>query len=83
MGAVVVRLTIRHAIGPTRQLTKGKDTTTITQTSPFEEIRQVDENGQEFWSARDLTKAVEHEANSTDRRNRACLTGSQLPSQCL
>lgn len=50
--------------------------------SLFERIRQVDENGNEFWSARELSKALEY----SDYRNfekviekaiEACLNSSQ------
>ncbi len=31
---------------------------TTSHTSPFEAIRRVDEEGQEYWSARDLSKIL-------------------------
>ena len=49
----------------------------------FEQIRQVDENGNEFWSARDLGKVLEysefrHFIPVIDRAKEACKNSGQL-----
>jgi len=51
-------------------------------TSLFEQIKQTDENGNEFWSARDLSKALEyseyrHFLPVIDRAKEACVNSNQ------
>lgn len=51
--------------------------------SPFDAIRQVDENG-EFWSARDMQTPLDYEqwrdfANAVDRAKAACLNSGHQP----
>jgi DNA-damage-inducible protein D len=60
-------------------------TTEITNKHPslFEEIKQTDETGNEFWSARDLSKVLEyseyrHFIPVIDRAKEACLNSGQL-----
>jgi DNA-damage-inducible protein D len=48
----------------------------------FEQIRQTDENGNEFWSARDLSKALEyseyrHFLPAIERAKEACINSGQ------
>jgi DNA-damage-inducible protein D len=50
--------------------------------SLFEQIKQIDENGNEFWSARDLSKALEyseyrHFLPVIDRAKEACVNSNQ------
>ena len=50
--------------------------------SVFEQIRQTDDKGHEFWSARDLAKALEyseyrHFIPVIDRAKEACLNSGQ------
>ncbi len=50
--------------------------------SLFEQIRQIDENGNEFWSARDLSKVLEyseyrHFIPVTERAKEACTNSGQ------
>ena len=51
----------------------------------FEQIRRTDENGNEFWSARDLAKVLEyseyrHFIPAIDRAREACKNSGQKPS---
>lgn len=51
----------------------------------FEQIKQTDENGNEFWSARDLSKALEyseyrHFLPVIDRAKEACINSGQQVS---
>lgn len=48
----------------------------------FEQIRQTDENGNEFWSARDLSKVLEyseyrHFLPAIERAKEACINSGQ------
>lgn len=54
-------------------------------TNLFEQIKQTDENGNEFWSARDLSKALEyseyrHFLPVIDRAKEACINSGQQVS---
>ena len=54
------------------------------KTSPFEEYKKVNENGQDYWSARDLFKILDYQKwdkfkNVIDRAKEACKNSNQNP----
>src|SRR5260370_11388034 len=56
-----------------------------THVSPFEQIRQLDDQGNEFWSARDLADVLGYDEwrnflNAISKAREACENSGHLPS---